>query len=281
MRRTRRNRAPGRSRASLWVWFALLTASLAGHMSAQSLRGSRSSLDLQTAEAAEHDFSYVLEPDEVRKLAVAGALVRVNGNQDYRLKDVSFPFARPAVKLFIERLASQYRRACGQQLVVTSLTRPQSMQPGNASERSVHPTGMALDLRRPSGRCRSWLEAILLSLESESVLEATSERRPPHYHVAVFPEQYKAYVERLRAHQLHRSARRHAVGHCEDPRGLVRYTAPDERVVFGDDPPRADIDRALSAALALPGCLGTASPCRPPRRGSAGSAVRSVLQWDR
>ena len=197
MRRIRRNRASERSRASLWVSLALVTASLAGHMSAQSLRGSSSSLDVQTTEAAEHDFSYVLEPREVRQLAASGALVRVHGNQDYRLKDVSFPFARPAVKLFIERLASQYRRACGQQLVVTSLTRPQSTQPRNASERSVHPTGMALDLRRPSGRCRSWLEAILLSLESESVLEATSERRPPHYHVAVFPEQYEAYVKRL------------------------------------------------------------------------------------
>jgi LysM repeat protein len=56
---------------------------------------------------------------------------------------------------------------------------------------------MALDLRRPSGRCRSWLEATLLLLESEAVLEATSERRPPHYHVAVFPEQYEAYVKQL------------------------------------------------------------------------------------
>ena len=199
MRRTRRNRAPARSRASLCASLAVVAASLVGHMSAQSLRGSRSSLDVQTEEAAGHDFGYVSEPDEVRQLAVAGVLVRVDGNRDYRLKDVSFPFARPAVKLFIERLASQYRLACGQQLVVTSLTRPPSDQPRNASERSVHPTGMALDLRRPSGRCRSWLEAILLSLESESVLEATSERRPPHYHVAVFPEQYEAYVERLSA----------------------------------------------------------------------------------
>ena len=197
MRRIRRNRVSGRNRASLCVSLVVVAASLVGDMSAQSLRGSRSSLDVQTAEAAGHDFGYIFEPDEVHQLAVAGVLVRVDGNHDYRLKDVSFPFARPAVKLFIERLASQYRLACGQQLVVTSLTRPQSAQPRNASERSVHPTGMALDLRRPSGRCRSWLEATLLSLESAAVLEATSERRPPHYHVAVFPEQYEAYVKQL------------------------------------------------------------------------------------
>ena len=38
--------------------------------------------------------------------------------------DVSFPFARPEVELFVQRLSGQYRRACGEQLVVTSLTRP-------------------------------------------------------------------------------------------------------------------------------------------------------------
>ncbi|HCQ99496.1 MAG TPA: hypothetical protein DIU48_08750 [Acidobacteria bacterium] len=56
---------------------------------------------------------------------------------------------------------------------------------------------MALDLRRPAGRCRRWLERTLLSLESRGVLEATAERHPPHYHVAVFPEQYAFYVGRL------------------------------------------------------------------------------------
>lgn len=194
----RRGRFPAEgSRAALCISLALLATSLAGHMSAQSLRGSRSSLDLQAAEAAGHDFSYAVEPSEVRQLVRSGFLIPVDGNRDYRLKDVSFPFARPAVKLFVERLASQYRRACGEQLVVTSLTRPRSAQPHNASEQSVHPTGMALDLRRPSGRCRSWLEATLLALESQSVLEATAERRPPHYHVAVFPERYQAYVDGL------------------------------------------------------------------------------------
>jgi nucleoid-associated protein YgaU len=59
---------------------------------------------------------------------------------------------------------------------------------------------MALDLRRPSNRrCRSWLESVLLSLEKQGVLEATYERRPPHYHVAVFPEPYKQYVERVKS----------------------------------------------------------------------------------
>lgn len=45
--------------------------------------------------------------------------------------------------------------------------------------------------------CRNWLESTLLYLEEAGVLEATRERRPPHFHVAVFPDQYGGYVERL------------------------------------------------------------------------------------
>ena len=58
---------------------------------------------------------------------------------------------------------------------------------------------MAIDLRRPAGRCRGWLESVLLSLEARGVLEATRERRPPHYHVAVYPKPYAAYVRQLTA----------------------------------------------------------------------------------
>ncbi len=31
------------------------------------------------------------------------------------------------------------------------------------------------------------------------MLEATYERSPPHYHVALFPEQYESYVQDLRS----------------------------------------------------------------------------------
>ena len=166
---------------------------------AQSLRGSSASLDRQVAQARRHDFTHLASPPQVRRFVDAGLLVHLSGNRDYTLVDVSFPFARPEVRLFVERLSSQYRGACGQQLVVTSLTRPLSHQPRNASDRSVHPTGMAIDLRVPAGRCRSWLESVLLSLEARGVIEATRERRPPHYHVAVYPRPYAAYVRELTA----------------------------------------------------------------------------------
>ena len=162
---------------------------------AQSLRGSQVSLDKQNAQALRHDFTYLRESSQLRRFVDAGLLVPLDASRNYRLKDVSFPYARPEVKLFIERFAGQYRAACGEQLVVTSLTRPIANQPRNASPRSVHPTGMALDLRRPPNpTCRGWLESTLLYLEDQGVLEATREGGPPHYHVAIFPRDYERYV---------------------------------------------------------------------------------------
>lgn len=175
----------------------------AGPVDGQSLRGSSSSLDVQNRVAAEHDFTYTSTGNQVRRFVDAGYLVPVRGNRDFDLHMVSFPYARPEAALFIERLARQYRSACGEKLVVTSLTRPQNRQPYNASSRSVHPTGMAIDLRRSSSRaCRSWLENVLLSLERRGVLEATRERRPPHYHVALFPDPYVRYVERITSERV-------------------------------------------------------------------------------
>ncbi len=199
MRITPVGRQRGRSHRHPLVLACVAFGLLQGGASAQTLRGSASSLDLQTTQAAQHDFTYLPGTAQLRRFVDAGLLVSVGGNRDYTLEDVSFPVARPAAKLFIERLAGQYRRACGERLVVTSLTRPRSHQPRNASDRSVHPTGMALDLRRPQGTCRQWLERTLLYLEGQAVLEATAEHSPPHYHVAVFPGQYAAYVGRLTA----------------------------------------------------------------------------------
>jgi hypothetical protein len=145
--------------------------------------------------AREHDFSYLRSPSEVKKFASVGLLVRLPGNADYAVEGVSFPYARPEMKLFIERLSRQYRSATGEKLVVTSLTRPLSHQPRNASQNSVHPTGMAADIRRSHSRAaRRWLEGTLLTLEQRNLIEATLERRPWHYHVAVFPRPYADYV---------------------------------------------------------------------------------------
>ena len=146
----------------------------------------------------EHDFTYIRDGAQVMRFVNAGYLVEVRPNRDFDLHAVSYPYSRPESELFIRRLAAQYRSACGEKLVVTSLTRPQNRQPANASDRSVHPTGMAIDLRLSrSSSCRAWLEDVLLSLERAGVLEATRERYPAHYHIALFPRQYYSYVQQV------------------------------------------------------------------------------------
>lgn len=174
-----------------------LAACAAPAAQAQSLLGSHESLLKQNEEAREHDFTYLRTTSDVREYAQEGFLVRLPGNSDYELAadEVSFPYARPEVKTFVERLSDQYHSACGERLVVTSLTRPITRQPPNASVISVHPTGMAVDLRRSdSAGCRLWLETVLLDLENKGVVEATREQYPPHYHVAVFPNPYSQYL---------------------------------------------------------------------------------------
>jgi Family of unknown function (DUF5715) len=163
----------------------------AARLDAQSLQGSHESMQRQSMVAQQHGYDYLRTPADVMQAVDAGGLVQARGNQDYQLAgdEVSFPFCRPATLAFIEQLAHEYRAACGEPLVVTSLTRPITHQPWNASPISVHPTGMAVDMRRSERRaCRQYLESTLLALEGEGMIEATREHWPAHYHVAVYPD---------------------------------------------------------------------------------------------
>lgn len=188
---------------SLALALLLSIATSAAAESSVTLKGSRASMIRQNQVAREQDFTFLRTPSQVERFVEEGYLVPVEGNEDYRLANVSYPYARPALRTFVERLGAQYRAACGERLVVTSLTRPRSLQPANAHELSVHPTGMAVDLRvSERAACREWLEETLLSLEDGGLLDVTRERNPPHYHVAVFPDVYAAHVERLVADSL-------------------------------------------------------------------------------
>lgn len=179
---------------------AVVSVAVAGEARAGELRGSRASMVRQHDVAVREDYTFLRTSEQVRRFAFRGILEPVWGNGDFELARVSFPYARPEVKRFIEELAAGYREATGEPLVVTSLTRPTSRQPDNASSLSVHPAGMAVDLRVPRVPShRRWLEDALLELERAGVLDVTRERRPPHYHVAVFPGAYAARSDVLAA----------------------------------------------------------------------------------
>ncbi|CAN5718101.1 hypothetical protein BH23GEM3_BH23GEM3_22170 [soil metagenome] len=176
------------------------TASLHADLVA-SLRGSPAAMVQQNEVAKSHGLAFYGTAGDIRAAVASGELVELAGNEDYAVADfVQYPFLQPAGLVFVERLSAQYRESCGQKLVVTSATRPTSGQPVNAHRLSVHPAGMAVDLRvSDRASCRSWLESTLLSLEERGVLNGIREFRPPHYHVAVFPEPYLAYVEEIQS----------------------------------------------------------------------------------
>lgn len=163
-----------------------------------SLKGSKASVNRMAEQGKEHDFTRLPNEDRLGDFVKMGLLVRLPGNRDYHLAGISHPFVRPEVKIFVERFSHQAQQVCHGDVWVTSATRPLDEQPRNASSKSVHPQGMAVDFRVPRRpRCRAWFEKTFLELEGKKVLEATRERSPRHYHVAVFPDQYSAYVNSL------------------------------------------------------------------------------------
>jgi hypothetical protein len=176
---------------------ALASVACAGTAQAAELGGSLTSMKQQYSVALDHQYTFLKTPAQVREYVANGRLEELSGNADYVLYKVSFPYARPEVRIFVERLAADYRATTGGMLVVTSLTRPDALQPRNAHQLSVHPAGMAVDFRSPDdATSRQWLEKTLLSMEKDRLIDATRERHPPHYHVAVFREPFLAYAKR-------------------------------------------------------------------------------------
>jgi len=177
--------------------FLTFTVSIsAAVVQAQTLKGSRNSMERQYQVALQNGYGFAKTASFVKEYVSTGDLVQVKENRYFELHDVSYPYARSPVKNFVEQISAKYFANCGEKLTVTSLTRPIDRQPNNAASDSVHPTGMAVDLRIPPlGKCRSWLERTLLSMEAADVLDVTRERNPPHYHVAVFPEVVHAFAD--------------------------------------------------------------------------------------
>jgi hypothetical protein len=184
---------------------------------AASLRGSPAAMVEQNRVARDHGLAFYRTPADIHAAVERGDLVELTGNDDYAVADfVRFPFLQPAAVLFVERLSAQYRQACGQKLVVTSAVRPSNGQPSNSHRLSVHPAGMAVDLRvSDRAECRSWLEGTLMALERRGVLNGIREFHPPHYHVAVYPEPYLAYVAELEAAEAQRAAEEAAAAASE------------------------------------------------------------------
>lgn len=173
---------------------ALLTVQEAPHL---TLQGSPEAMAEQNRVAHEHGLTFYETAEEVEAALQTGELVHLGTSPDFEVADfVVPPYIHPDVLPFVERTAFLYREACGEPLVVTSAVRPRQDQPPNAHELSVHPAGMAVDFRvSQTQECREWFETKLLALEERDAINATRERNPPHYHVAVYPRPYMQYAQ--------------------------------------------------------------------------------------
>ena len=161
-----------------------------GNRLPDALRGSKESVQRMWDFADSHHLPFYLTPTNLDDAIRKGKLVALTGDSTYELtRGVGFSYATREAKQFVLAFAPQYLAACGTPLTVTSAARPISRQPHNSNPYSVHPTGIAVDLRRPpAGPCQTWVRNALAELEAKGFVEATEERHPAHLHVAVFTE---------------------------------------------------------------------------------------------
>ena len=152
-----------------------------------SLHGSKASVEKMYDFALRYRYPFYLTPTNVDQAVEQGRLVALTGDSTYELtRGVGFSYATREAKQFVTLFAPQYLAACGTPLTVTSAARPLSRQPHNANPHSVHPTGIAVDIRRPPpGPCLQWVRGALAELEAGGLIEATEEHHPIHLHVAV------------------------------------------------------------------------------------------------
>ena len=166
---------------------------------AQSLRGSRRSVSRMHDRAVASRLRFYENVRAVRTATARGHFVPLGGNADYRVAITGdAAVVLPTTRQFVRELAARYRAACGSPLVVTGALRPLARRLVNSSPQSVHPTGMAVDLRKPTGRCLTWLRRTLLAEERAGRIEATEEHPPPHFHIAVFPRSAQRYASAAR-----------------------------------------------------------------------------------
>lgn len=176
---------------------AALLASGATPLRAEGLGGSPASMVRQHSVAVQEEYTFLRTPLDVQRLVTQGKLVPIASDSLVTLAGVSFPYGRPEVQSFLTRMGRDFRDSTGGMLTVTSLTRPALLQPRNAHKLSVHPAGMAVDFRIPRDAAeRAFMERRLLAMEKAGLLDATRERSPAHYHIAVFAEPMLAYVAR-------------------------------------------------------------------------------------
>ncbi len=153
--------------------------------------------------AKDSGYEFAATKERLLELVKEGTLVELEETESLKFNNVSRPYALPVVAEFVYRIADQYNygQRCGP-LWLNGAARDIAFQQtlGNGSAKSVHPTGMPIDLKSTghTPRCRDWLENTLLEIEAAKRIDFTKERSPAHYHISVATHEYEAWLERRR-----------------------------------------------------------------------------------
>lgn len=97
------------------------------------------------------------------------------------------PYALPSTVAFVTEMSVAYNTAgCGK-LVVRDALRLTTERPANGSIHSVHPAGMAVDIRVKyiKRECADWLRSYIRLKEVAGKVDGTHELEPEHLHVVV------------------------------------------------------------------------------------------------
>jgi LysM repeat protein len=242
----------------------LLLSSVAG---AQSLKGSPASVDKMYTRAVLNDLQFLKTSKSVYESVADHELVMLSITNDMTLDKVSYPFVLPKTRDFVNTFARVYHDSCGERLVVTSAARPRTQQPRNASPKSVHPTGMAVDFRKPSGACLTFLRSQLVKLEAAGTVEATEEHHPVHFHVAVLQKLTAPYGRTMA------SAARTTATPVVFTSIVPIPTSPVE-MLFRTDSANGTVDLAPSAPVEAPKAAAKTSAARKSATRSKTYSVR-------
>ncbi len=162
-----------------------------------SLVGGEVSSSEQQYRYAEQSGAVIITSDNFDELVRSGGLVKLEGPNIRLMSTRVIQYVIPSTRDFVLQLAYEFgQQGCGELVVNDALRVAGNRMPSAASSFSVHPRGMAVDIRVNGigERCETWMNTYLLQNEAEGKVDATREhwkvvrgqRVPnPHFHLVV------------------------------------------------------------------------------------------------
>ena len=117
----------------------MMMLTIAGASRAQSLHGSRSSVDRMYARAVRNDLDFIRTADGIYEAVLDSEFVMIGITMDMTLDDVTYPFVLPKTKEFVDGFAKRYhdtyveqmrdlidRKAKGEEITVEEEAEPRA-----------------------------------------------------------------------------------------------------------------------------------------------------------